>query len=155
MKTNIRLGRSQTQLTTLAAGIIPTNGHGRLSMDANPAVASFLAARMALEQHQRELENELADIQRILNGEIQVPVSTVAVPTPVQTSPPRRSNNGLTKAVSSLLANAALTKDQIVEKLKEQNFEFFGKPKSALDPVLYGKKFARDGKLFRLAVPNE
>ncbi len=155
MKTNIQLTKPQTQLTTLPAGAAAANGDHRSLADRSPAVAGFLTARAALQQRQRDLESELADIQKMLNGEGHLPVPTEAVASPASASPPRRrSNVGLTKAVIALLTHGPLTKDQIVEKLKAQNFAFFGQPKPALDPVLYSKKFQREGKLFGLAVAS-
>ena len=154
MKTNMQLNKPQAQLTTLPAGASPTNGdHGPLA-DRSPAVAGFLTARAALQQRQRDLENELTDIQKMLNGEglLLVPAKVAA---PAVSPPPRRrANVGLTKAVVALLAHGPLTKDQIVEKLLAHKFQFFGQPKPALDPVLYSKKFQREGKLFGLAVAS-
>jgi len=53
------------------------------------------------------------------------------------------------------LASGPLTKDELVSGLKARNFPFFGSPKTALDPVLYEKKFKREGKLFRLGEAHE
>jgi len=105
-----------------------------------------------LEQRQSQLEQELADIQSVLRGEARPPArAKITAPAVLAPTPRAHPNRGLTKAVVALLANGPLTKDDIVSKLKAQNFPFFGSPKPALDPVLYGKKFKREGKLFRLA----
>ena len=155
MKTNLQSTKLQTQLTTLPAGAAPANGDQCPLADRSPAVAGFLTARTALQQRQRDLENELADIRKMLNGECHLPVPAKVAAPPASASPPRRrANVGLTKAVVALLNHGPLTKDQIVEKLKAQNFAFFGQPKPALDPVLYSKKFQREGKLFGLAVAS-
>lgn len=152
MKTNTQLSKPQTQLTTLPAGTPPANGDARHLTGGSPTVANFLAARASLQQRQQDLENELADIQKLLKGECHLPLPMKAALPPVPISPRRRHNVGLTRTVATLLADGPLTKDQIVEQLLARNFEFFGNPKTALDPVLYGKKFQRDGGLFRLAV---
>ena len=152
MKTNMQTTKPQTQLTTLPAGASPVNGDAGPLVDRSPAVAGFLTARVALQQRQRDLENELAEIKKMLNGDCHLLVPAKAAAPPTSSPPRRRSNTGLTKAVVALLTHGPLTKDQIVEKLKAQNFPFFGQPKPALDPVLYSKKFLRQGKLFGLAV---
>ena len=155
MKATITSTKSPTQLTNLAMDATGHVTHDRLPTD-SPALASYVAARTALEQRQIQLEQELADIQTVLRGEANPP-APAKIPVPAVPLAARRSrpNRGLTKAVVSVLANGPLTKDQIVSVLKAQNFPFFGSPKPALDPVLYGKKFKREGKLFRLGVAHE
>jgi len=152
MKTNTQLSKPQTQLTTLPAGMPPANGDPQPLAGGSPAAANFLAAHAALQQRQKDLENELADIQKMLKGECHLPSPVKAVVPPVPAPARRRHNVGLTRTVATLLAEGPLTKDQIVEQLLARNFEFFGNPKTALDPVLYGNKFQREGGLFRLAV---
>jgi hypothetical protein len=150
--------KPQTHLTTLSANSLPANGHAQQpTLNDDPAVASILAARNALLQRGKELDAERAHIQRLLDGEqtdvlpatsVSPTLPSAAPPSPVQ---PRRSNAGLRQAVTALLADGPLTKDQLVEKLLAQKFEFYGMPKPALDPVLYSKKFRREGRLFSLA----
>lgn len=149
--------KPRTNLTTLTAVVLPTNGHDPFqSNHDNPAIAGFLAARESLEQRRRELEAELAHIQRLFLGENNdpVPLKTIT-PQPVSPPPPAagRSNRGLGQAVADVLAAGPLTKEQIIERLLARKFEFFGKPKPALDAVLYSKKIRREGKLFSLAAP--
>ena len=147
----------RTNLTTLTAAALPTNGHDRFQPNHDhPAVAGFLAARESLEQRRRELEAELAHIQNLLLGETNgpVPVKTL-IPMPAPPPPPAtvRSNRGLGQAVAEVLAQGPLTKEQIIERLLARKFTFFGKPKPALDAVLYSKKIRREGKLFGLVTP--
>jgi len=144
--------KPRTNLTTLTAAALPTNGHDQLPLNPDsPAVASFLAARELLEQRKQELEAELIQIKRLLfvdnNGFVPVKLIT---PPPTPSSATRRSNAGLGKAVAEVLAKGPLTKEQIIEQLLARKFEFFGKPKPALDAVLYSKKIRREGKLFGL-----
>ena len=147
--------KTQTHLTTLPAGSPPANDRRE---NLNPAVANFLAAREQLKLRAHELETEMADLRQLLNGgqDGPVPVLTAPPPTalPAAAPPtPRRSNAGLRQAVTDLiLQHGPMTKDQIVALLVTNHFPFFGKPKPALDPVLYSKKFQRNGKLFGLAV---
>ena len=142
--------KTQTHLTTLPTGSPPaTDRRDNL----NPAVANFLAARDLLQQREQELEGELADVRRLLNGEHHGTVPAESSPPPPAATSPRRSNTGLRQAVTELiLKHGPLTKDQIVALLEAGKFPFFGKPKPALDPVLYSKKFQRNGKVFGLAV---
>ncbi len=145
--------KAHTHLTTLPSGALP--GIERPE-NLNPAITNFLAAREQLQQRAQELAAEMSDIQQLLNGQSPevLPVKS-APPPPPPNEPPRRSNSGLCQAVTELmLQHGALTKDQIVAHLLAKKFEFFGKPKPALDPVLYSKKFRRDGKLFGLAVAS-
>lgn len=149
----------QTNLTTLPAGANGVDQQDKSNHD--PAVAGFLTARALLQQRMQELETEIDTIRKLLNGGQNHEASTQALPpapaAPAQSSvasemAPRQSNAGLTQAVVNLITqHGPQTKDQIVELLIAQNFQFFGKPKPALDPVLYGKKFQRHGKLFGLA----
>ena len=126
----------------------------------DPAIAGFLAARERLQQREQELAAEIAEIRRLLSGALDAPPeSPVMPPPPVPPSPtpvrPRRANSGLRQAVTDLIQkHGPLTKDQLVDLLTQQNFPFFGKPKPALDPVLYSKKFVRNGKLFSLKPEN-
>ena len=147
--------KTQTHLTTLPAGSPPANDRRE---NLNPAVANFLAAREQLRLRAQDLEAEIADLQQLLNGghDGAVPVQTASPPMALPSaSPPtlRRSNAGLRQAVTDLiLQHGPMTKDQIVALLVTNKFPFFGKPKPALDPVLYSKKFQRNGKMFGLAV---
>ena len=150
--------KTQTHLTTLPAGSPPANDRRE---NLNPAGANFLAAREQLRQRAQELEAEMADIRQLLNGghDGAVPVQTAPPPTapPPGLAPPtpRRSNAGLRQAVTDLIMqHGPMTKDQIVALLVTNKFPFFGKPKPALDPVLYSKKFQRNGKMFGLAVTS-
>lgn len=149
--------KSQTHLTTLPTGALAPHGHNPLqSFNDHPAVAGFLAARQSLQQRQKELEAELQQVRKLLGDEPAADLNTnspAAMPpvTRPPLTPQRRSNAGLRQALITLLANGPLTKDQIVEQLLARKFEFFGKPKPALDCVLYTKRFRREGKLFGLA----
>jgi len=160
--------KTQANLITLPAGAPSTNGLERqVNLNPDSAISSFLAARDRLRQRERELEAEISSIRQLLRGEtdgLETPMAVPLTPPPPPPPPPppvpnvpppaapRHSNAGLRQAVTDLLKQkGALTKDQIVELLTAQNFQFFGKPKPALDPVLYGKKFQRNGKLFELA----
>lgn len=146
--------KSQTHLTTLPTGALAPNGHNQpQSFNDHPAIAGFLAARQSLQQRQKELEAELEQVRKLLGGEPAADLKTISPPAmpPAPSTPQRRSNAGLRQALLALLATGPLTKDQIVERLLAQKFEFFGKPKTGLDAVLYTKKFRREGKLFGLA----
>jgi hypothetical protein len=147
--------KTQTHLTTLPAGSPPANDRRE---NLNPAVANFLAAREQLRLRAQELEAEMTDLRQLLNGghDGAVPVQTAPPPMvlpPASSPTPRRSNAGLRQAVTDLiLQHGPMTKDQIVALLVTNKFPFFGKPKPALDPVLYSKKFQRNGKTFGLVV---
>lgn len=146
--------KSQNGLTTLPPGF--TNNQNQPFQD-DPAIAGFLAAREALQRRKLDMETELAHIQKLLDGQ-NITVKTVPPSTESMATPPvvlraaQGSNRGLGQMVVNLLRDGPLTKDQIVERLQAQKFEFFGKPKPALDAVLYTKKFRRQGKLFELAI---
>lgn len=171
------MAQNSINLTTLPAALPSANGRPD---HLNPALANFLAAREALQQREQALEHELGEIRRLLAGgpdrPMPAPLATAAAPIPptptpttvrLPANPPpgeqpaaqpaapravRRSNAGLRQAVIALLTqHGPLTKNRIVELLVAQNFEFFGKPKPALDPVLYSRKFQRQGKAFGLA----
>lgn len=152
--------KPQTHLTTFPAGASAPNGTNQFqSLNDDPAIAGFLAARETLQQRRQELEVELVHIQKLLEGETNLPGNPVGPPpisAPAQPSSPlpRHSNAGLRQAVIGLLTHGPLTKDQIIARLRDQKFEFFGQPKPALDAVLYTKKFRREGKLFGLAVDS-
>jgi hypothetical protein len=158
--------KTQAMLTTLPASAPSAHGSPRQeNLNNDPAVTGFLAARDRLRQREQELEAELAGIHRILAGKVDdiptlTPVPAPSVPPQAPETPapkePKRTNVGLRQAVIELITkHGPLTKQQIVEFLTDQKFPFFGKPRPALDPVLYSKKFAREGKLFRLVVAHE
>lgn len=155
--------KSHTHLTTLPAGApFATASPRQDNLNTDPAIVGFLAARERLEKREQELEGELASIRQILNGDTASVVLPAPTPpaqdlpnSPTISPPPssRRSNTGLRQAVIDILKlHGPLTKDQILEMLHAKNFQFFGKPKPALDPILYSKKFLRNGKSFCLAV---
>lgn len=153
--------KTHAHLTTLPATASSANGSERQdNLNADPAVAGFLAARDRLRQREQELEAEIAGIRQLLNGTQDVPVRKMTLPPLIPPSQPEipppaatpRSNAGLRQAVIELIQqHGPLTKDQIVEFLNAKKFPFFGKPKPALDPVLYSQKFQRNGKMFSLA----
>jgi len=155
--------KTHAHLTTLPAGASSANGLDRQDTPTpDQAIAGFLAARDRLRQREQELEAEIVGIRLLLSGDESSLVLPIPVPpTPIPPSAPARalpadpshSNKGLRQAVIDLVRQRGpLTKDQIVEQLLAQNFQFFGKPKPALDPVLYSSKFQRNGKVFGLAV---
>lgn len=154
--------KTQAQLTTFPINAPSTSGMERRDKsNPDPAIAGFLAAREQLRRREQELEAEIGEIRQLLRGDPHNPAKpTVVAPTPVPpTAPappavaaPRRPNAGLTQGVIDLITkHGPMTKDQLVDRLTAQNFPFFGKPKSALDTVLYGKKFQHNGKVFGLA----
>jgi hypothetical protein len=155
--------KTQAQLTTFPINAPSTSGPERRDKsNPDPAIAGFLAAREQLRRREQELEAEIGEIRQLLGEDTYNPpkptvVTPTRLPSATQATPaiaaPRRPNTGLTQAVMDLITkHGPMTKDQLVDRLTGQNFPFFGKPKSALDTVLYGKKFQRNGKIFVLAV---
>jgi hypothetical protein len=155
--------KTQAQLTTFPINAPSTSGlERRDKSNPDPAIAGFLAAREQLRRREQELEAEIGEIRQLLGEDTYNPpkptvVTPTRLPSATQATPaiaaPRRPNTGLTQAVMDLITkHGPMTKDQLVDRLTGQNFPFFGKPKSALDTVLYGKKFQRNGKIFVLAV---
>jgi len=110
-------------------------------------VAQFLSSREQLRQREQWLQAELAQIRSALKDLPPCPLPRV-LPSP----PPKpRQHTGLGAAVAVVLSFGPLTKEQILEKLREQAFPLPENPRIALDTVIYTTRFRRDGDLFSVA----